>query len=624
MNTPTPYTDGILAKIRTLERTMDPSLAEAVSQGDVKVSVYKNLNEEYENLCGIGNVGTILAAKEGYTEVVKYLLGDEFSIDEASLLVACARNNLCSVKILLERTGIDIVYRGVSFFSRGWYNGSSPLEFAAGSGSMDVAKYIVDLMDKVSEDDFRRIYPGMFSGKDNSTDTERYHSAKQESLKYVIEDAFDYAVIGDHMEMVEYLLSLVEDTQPLLSSGVFLVGYTGNKPMLDYFLSRGVDLEYVNAIDGAVWGRNHDMARYIISKGFYFGGSEGMALSNAAENEDLEMVKILVEAGAPVHGYPWQSENGDKDYPLAKALEKKNVPIISYLLSKGAVINPQKEDLLTEFSRIGDLDQVKYILEEGADPRAMDFSALTAAVRSGNIEVFKALSGELNKDKYGSALRHVDADKLLITAVRSGKLEMLKHIASITVRKEHPPDAVKEAIRRKDVKMVEFLLPISYFDKSLMYDAIASGSVEIVELLVKKGIYADGHVKTAITSRVPGMVRAFPVQSMWVLGRDDFRDACKVCTVEEVDYLLTAKPEFKEYINSGFVAAADRSNIGVMKYLISKGANAHTKSNEIIEEAAKEGRYSVVAYLLTLYDEERIGKLKLRRPLPERPFRIPI
>lgn len=70
------YTDGILAKIRTLERTMDPTLAEAVSQGDVKVSVYEDLNEEYEDLYGKGNnVGTILAAKEGYTEVVKHLLG---------------------------------------------------------------------------------------------------------------------------------------------------------------------------------------------------------------------------------------------------------------------------------------------------------------------------------------------------------------------------------------------------------------------------------------------------------------------------------------------------------------------------------------------------------------------
>lgn len=479
-------------------------------------------------------------------------------------------------------------------------------------------------MDTVSEDDFRRMYPEMFSGKDKSTDTERYLSMKRELLKSAIDNAIDNAVIGDHMEMVEYLLSLVEDTQRLLSSGVFLVGYTGNKPMLDYFLSRGVDLNAEHAIDGAVHGRNHDMARYIISKGFYFSGSEGMALSNAAENEDLEMVKILVEAGASVHGYSWQSENGDKDYPLAKALEKKNVPIISYLLSKGAVINPQKEDLLTEFSRIGDLDQVKYILEEGADPRAMDFSAFTAAVSSGNVEVFKALRTELKQDKYGNALRHVDAEKLLIAAVRSGELEMLKHVASITVSKRHSQDAVNEAIRRKDVEMVEYLLPISYTDSRwLMPDAIASRSVEIVELLVKKGLYEGYHVDIAIKSGVPGMVQAFPVRSIR-LSSDYFLEACKVCAIEVVDYLLTAKPEFKEYINRGFVAAAERSNIGVMKYLISKGANAHTKSNKIIEEAAKEGRYRVVAYLLTLYDEERIGKLKLRRPIPERPFRIPI
>lgn len=606
-----------------LKRTMDPALAEAVGQGDFKLSVYENLNKEYgEDFYGKDYVGTILAAKEGHTEVVRYLLGDEFSIDEVSLLVACARNNLRSVKILLERTGIDIVFRNVDpdFISD---DGSPPLAFAAGSGSMDVAKYIVELMDTVSEDDLKRMYPKAFSGKDKST-AERHLSVKRKLLDRAIRSAFDYAVIGDHMEMVEYLLSLAEDKQWLMSSGVFLVGYTGNKPMLDYFLSRGVDLKCDIAINGAVWGRNHDMARYIISKGFYFGGSEGMALSNAAENEDLKMVKILVEAGAPVHGYPWQSENGDKDYPLAKALEKKNVPIISYLLSKGAVINPQKEDLLIEFSRIGDLEEVKYILEQGADPRAMDFAALTAAVSSGNIEVFRALTGELNKDKYGSALRLVDADKLLITAVRSGNLEMLKYIASITVRKKHPPDAVKEAIKRKNVEMVEFLLPISYTDNWLMYEAIKSRSVEIVELLVKKGIYEDRDVQTAITSRVPGMVRAFPVQSMWLVGIDDFRDACKVCTVEEVDYLLTAKPGLKEYINRGLAAAARGSNIGVMKYLISKGANAHIESNEIIEEAAKEGRYRVVAYLLTLYDEERIGKLKLRRPIPERPFQIPI
>lgn len=61
-----------------------------------------------------------------------------------------------------------------------------------------------------------------------------------------------------------------------------------------------------------------------------------------------------------------------------------------------------------------------------------------------------------------------------------------------------------------------------------------------------------------------------------------------------------------------------------MKYLVSKGANAHTKSNEMIEEAAREGRYRAVVHLLTLYDEERLGKLKLRKPIPERPRLIPI
>lgn len=600
---------------------MDPALAEAVSQGDVKVSVYENLNEEYEDLHGNGNVGTILAAMEGHTEVVRYLLKDKISIDEASLLVACTRNNLRSVKILLERTGIDIVYR-TRRGEDGVMAHHLPLIFAAGSGSMDVAKYIVELMDTVSEDDLGRMYPFIL-GKDKSTDTESYLSMKRVILDDAAGNAFDNAVIGDHMEMVEYLLSLVEDTQPMLRSGVFLVGYTGNKPMLDYFLSRSTDLVGENTIDGAVWKGNHDIARYIISKGLHIGGSEGMALSNAAENEDLEMVKILVEAGAPVHGY--LSHSRYKYYPLVRALEKKNVPIISYLLSKGAVINPQKEDLLTEFSRIGDLDQVKYILEEGADPRAMDFSALTAAVSSGNIEVFKFLHTELKQEKYRNSLRNVDAEKLLIAAVRSGELEMLKHIASITVSKKHPPDAVKEAIRRRNVEMVEFLLPISYTDSRwLMPDAIASRSVEIVELLVKKGIYEEYHVDTAIKSRVPGMVQAFPVRSFSLNYGYTFLEACKVGVVEVVDYLLTTKPEFKEYINRGFVAAAERSNIGVMKYLISKGANAHTESNKIIEEAAKDGRYSVVAYLLTLYDEERIGKLKLRRPIPERPYQIPI
>jgi ankyrin repeat protein len=129
--------------------------------------------------------------------------------------------------------------------------------------------------------------------------------------------------------------------------------------------------------------------------------TRGTALWYAAHVGNIEVVKLLVEAGADVNPGSWP--------PLCAAVDEDNTAIAEYLIDHGANVNypkdwgPLQEAATTKSHNI---EMVKLLIERGADVNATSWPALhTAISRAKNRDMAEFLiqhGADVNaKDTYG-------------------------------------------------------------------------------------------------------------------------------------------------------------------------------------------------------------------------------
>lgn len=94
-------------------------------------------------------------------------------------------------------------------------------------------------------------------------------------------------------------------------------------------------------------------------------------LLDAARAGDLGLVKKLVAQGHSVN-----RDSGSGDTPLFSAVKGRNADVAAFLLSRGANVNARNslggKSPLMEAANSGDIEMLKLLLAQGADPCAID------------------------------------------------------------------------------------------------------------------------------------------------------------------------------------------------------------------------------------------------------------
>ena len=106
-------------------------------------------------------------------------------------------------------------------------------------------------------------------------------------------------------------------------------------------------------------------------------------LWKAARDGDIDIVEILIAAGADIHFL--------NDYALRWASEYNHTDVVKLLLEYGADIHVRDDEALREAAEEGNTDLVKILLEHGADVHARDDEALCDAAREGQADTVKVL-----------------------------------------------------------------------------------------------------------------------------------------------------------------------------------------------------------------------------------------
>jgi hypothetical protein len=133
-------------------------------------------------------------------------------------------------------------------------------------------------------------------------------------------------------------------------------------------------------------------------------------LEDASDYEDWERVQLLLEKGAKPTTF----------WALGKASENGKVEIVKMLLKAGADVNAE-DDYALRMASAGHFEVVKLLLEAGANIHSNDDYPLLRATNRGHLEIVKLLL------KYGANVRAMD-DFSIKTASEKGYSEIVKEL----------------------------------------------------------------------------------------------------------------------------------------------------------------------------------------------------
>jgi ankyrin repeat protein len=165
------------------------------------------------------------------------------------------------------------------------------------------------------------------------------------------------------------------------SADIFVAeAHVGNTSMVALFIKMGANVNKTN----------------------YLGRS---ALMVAALGDHIDIVKMLVAAGADVNARNKVAEPELGRTPLIYAVSGGDIEIVKYLVAHGADVNGKDDDQSTPITYAaydGDLEIVKFLVQSGADVSAKDKLGYTALDYSnmpahGSPQVSDYLRQQMNK-----------------------------------------------------------------------------------------------------------------------------------------------------------------------------------------------------------------------------------
>ena len=445
-----------------------------------------------------------------------------------------------------------------------------------------------------------------------------------------------YAALGKGSEMVDFLLSEgahantadgtsalctsvekgdIRSVQLLISAGADVKnrhdGYTAlhmayrSSEMVNILLRAGADVNAVTdmgtpSLAIAVMDGNTDVVQSLLAGGLKIFGD---AICFAADCDDMELVRILLDAGADIDG----CSEYTKRTGLTAAVEKNNASLVKFLLDSGANVegNPsyievtweEREDCadlhgshwnnytpLQAAAFHGRIEVAGILLEAGADINAcsirhskrlaLNGTAVQIAAHQGNMELVRLLwiaGANVNAPAYRRGGRTA-----LQAAVENGNREVIDFLLAAgadinaAAAEEYGRTALAAAIMRQDVSLFSSLLEAGAI--------ISDPSARRSGVTALAAATANRDIELVRYSLFAG---ADPVDSAALLA------AVKNEDVELIRILLTARAECnmhedESYGYTALYAAVANAHHEIVELLLETGINLHDSPPDIM------------------------------------------
>lgn len=308
-------------------------------------------------------------------------------------------------------------------------NGITPLHLAVAEGNLEIATILLNAGANINEIDFDRFSPLHVSAQYNYVDLvklliERGANPYLEDVEGVT--ALHLALYNNNIDVASILINVMDRKFVEQNIGLHTAARSGHNEMVKLLLSFFSDInalsftsmnrQGVTALSIAVDDGLIETARFLIENGALFSEPSGYdEISTAIQNEDIEMVKLLIEKGVGVN------QIDEKGVSLLHiAINNLDLDLVSLLIYSGTDLNQFYKNKIPPLQlaiRVYSFEISKFLLENGADPNQLDsrgFTSLHLAASKGYIDIVSLLLG------YNSHIEYLNNQG--ITALRIASL----------------------------------------------------------------------------------------------------------------------------------------------------------------------------------------------------------
>ncbi len=371
------------------------------------------------------------ASEHMQEEIIRYLISIGANIHsntEYALYAACSNNKLQLVKYLVS-LGADIHVKEE--------NESIMTTCAVERGHLDILKYLVSIGADID------------GGKDRLV-TIASRQGYLHIVKYLVSLGADMnahgkenlieSVSGGYLELTQYFIDngVAYDDNTLRCASKY-----GHLEIVKYLVSLGADIHAEGewALKYACKKDHINVVEYLVSKGSNIRVDDNLPLDIACKYGNIEIAKYLVSLGADIYAIKKDS--------LRYAVNRCRFQIMRYLLSIDSTIY-DKDYVLIQVSKYGDIDMMEYLVSLGADIHADNNSAFRSAISRGYLTHIKYLIS------MGAKL---DTDDALCLA--SDYLDVVQYLVSAGMNtSNHINNALCESSKKGKLKMVQYLVSI--------------------------------------------------------------------------------------------------------------------------------------------------------------------
>ena len=416
-----------------------------------------------------------------------------------------------------------------------------------------------------------------------------------------VQSEFEAAIRADDVGKIRSLIKEGEKiNEPLKGYGVPPLGLAsgeGSLAVVHFLVENGATVAGGNLCGAAAREGQLEMVKYLIQHGAGSAAELGLALNCASGSGRLETARFLVETGAS----PDYARTDVGWTPLISAAYGNSVPLVQFLLEKGANANAANKNGETALHMTESPEIVKLLLEKGADINARDQNSDTPLLHAMGYE------------------RHLDFAKLLVTKG-----------ANVNLADSKGDSPLAWAVGWKTSEMTRILLEAGADAKTrdqlgnpVVYIAASAGDLEKVNLLLEHG--ADPNAKSSdgsLTSRwaynKPEIAKALLEHgadfsgTLHMLASLDTGSSRNVYGREDSKYtaVATLLAEHGIDLNSPdkqgctpLQLASDVNHLDVERVLVENGADVNAKlcpniSNPLLTDAVYRGQLDLVKLLL--------------------------
>ena len=345
------------------------------------------------------------ASRHGHLGLVEVLLevgvdvGAQNAEEETPLHITSGRGNLEVSRFLIKR-GADVNCCD----NQGW----TPLHAAARNGHLDIVRHLLNHAVDIQVPNAFHETPLFLASIGGHVEVSRFlmeHQADVNSVRDGGWTSLHFASQHGHAGIVQLLLDYGADLKVQnvdLSAPLHLASAYGHLKVAEMLIDRGADIDVRNErqetpLDLASGNGELDVARLLVCSGSNVNSQDQQGWTpshSAARSGHLGVVRLLVDSGADIE---MRNDSGKTPLDLAHEFDKRDVVSFLEMLSGNTFAlnvtnsNPRSQNSLPEFikrdadpyndeeieslhsaSRSGRLDEVRRLLDRGADVNELD------------------------------------------------------------------------------------------------------------------------------------------------------------------------------------------------------------------------------------------------------------